>query len=144
MARRARLRTRLTDLVPGLEHPVTQGGMHHVAYAALVAAVSNAGALGTLTALTQPTPEDLRREIARTRAMITRRSEKSKSGYAPFAVNFTLLPALRPPDYESYARVICESDVEVVETAGANPGIFIEMFKKKGIIVIHKLSLIHI
>lgn len=140
MARRARLRTRLTDLVPGLEHPVTQGGMHHVAYAALVAAVSNAGALGTLTALTQPTPEDLRREIARTRAMITRRSEKSKSGYAPFAVNFTLLPALRPPDYESYARVICESDVEVVETAGANPGKFIEMFKKKGIIVIHKCT----
>jgi len=135
---RARLRTRVTDLIPGLEHPVLQGGMHHVSRAELVAAVSNAGALGTLTALTQPSPEALRREIERVRGMITRKTRDGRP--APFAVNFTLLPALKPPDYESYARVVCECAPAAVETAGANPGKFIDMFKRAGIVVIHKCT----
>ena len=62
------LKTRITDLF-GIEHPVIQGGMQWVGYAELVSAVSNAGALGILTALTQPTPEDLAKEIERTREM---------------------------------------------------------------------------
>ena len=133
-----RLRTRLTDLVPGLTHPITQGGMHHVGTAELAAAVSNAGALGTITALTQKTPDDLRAEIAKCRSLIARRDASGR--LAPFAVNFTLLPALRPPDYEAYARAIRESGVAVVETAGANPGAFIEGFKRAGCVVIHKCT----
>ena len=133
-----RLRTRVTDLIPGLTHPITQGGMHHVSTAALAAAVSNAGALGTITALTQRTPEDLRREIAECRSRITRVDARGRP--APFAVNFTLLPALRPPDYEAYAAVIRESRVPVVETAGANPGTFIRDFKAAGCVVIHKCT----
>ena len=134
----AKLRTRLTDLVPALEHPIVCGGMHHVGYAELASAVSNAGALGTITALTQPSPEALRAEIDRALRMITRTDGRGRK--APLAVNFTLLPTLRPPDYESYARVICESACAVVETAGASPGAFIEMFKRAGKIVIHKCT----
>lgn len=135
----AHLRTRITDLLQ-IDFPIVQGGMHHVAYAELVAAVSSAGALGTLTALTQKTPEDLRREIAKCRKLLEN-IRTPISGSAPnFAVNFTLLPALQPPDYESYAKVIVEERIRVVETAGANPGKWISYFKSNGIKVIHKCT----
>ena len=94
-----------------IEHPIIQGGMHHVGYATLAAAVSNAGGLGTVTALTQRTPELLRAEIQACKALL-------KPG-KPFAVNFTLLPSLAPPDYGSYAQVIVDEKVPVVETAAA-------------------------
>lgn len=86
------------------------GGMTHVGRAELASAVSNAGALGIITALTQPTPEDLRKEIRRMRDMT----------HNPFGVNLTLLPAIKPPPYKEYAQVICEEKVPVVETAGNN------------------------
>ena len=121
------LDTRVTRLL-GLEHPIIQGGMHYVGYAVLAAAVSNAGGLGTVTALTQKSPEDLRAEIRRVRALTSK----------PFAVNLTLLPSLAPPDYGAYARVIVEEKVPVVETAGRNPAEWITFFKKHGILVIHK------
>ena len=101
---------------------------HYVGYAELAAAVSNAGGLGTITALTQPTPEALRAEIRKCRGLTSK----------PFAVNFTLLPSLAPPDYGTYAAVIIEEKVSVVETAGRNPGEWIALFKKHGIIVVHK------
>ena len=58
------MRTRITELF-GIKHPIIQGGMHRDCYAELAAAVSNAGGLGIITGLTQPTPEDLAREIHR-------------------------------------------------------------------------------
>ena len=122
------LKTRVTELL-GIEHPIIQGGMHHVGYAVLAAAVSNAGGLGTVTALTQRTPEDLRREIRECRRLCPGK---------PFAVNFTLLPSLAPPDYGAYARVIVEEKVPVVETAGRNPGEWIKFFKSHGVVVVHK------
>mmetsp|Transcript_6279 Transcript_6279/g.9634 ORF Transcript_6279/g.9634 Transcript_6279/m.9634 type:complete len:335 (+) Transcript_6279:212-1216(+) len=122
------LTTRVTKLL-GIEHPIIQGGMHYVGYAALAAAVSNAGGLGTITALTQRTPEDLRAEIRKCRQMCPTK---------PFAVNFTLLPSLAPPDYGAFAAVIVEEGVPVVETAGRNPGEWIAYFKSKGILVVHK------
>ena len=84
--------------------------MTHVGRAELASAVSNAGALGIITALTQPTPEALRQEIRRTRDMTDK----------PFGVNLTLLPAIKPPPYMEYAKVIVEERVPVVETAGNN------------------------
>ena len=95
----------------------------------MAAAVSNAGGLGTITALTQRTPEHLRAEIRKCRALCPDK---------PFAVNFTLLPSLAPPDYGAYANVIVEEKVPVVETAGRNPGKWIAFFKSKGIVVVHK------
>jgi len=119
--------TRFTQLI-GIEHPIVQGGMQWVGTADLAAAVSNAGGLGIITALTQPTPEALRAEIARCRTLTQR----------PFAVNLTLLPAINPPPYEEYAQVIIDSGVKIVETAGNNPAPFIRKFKAAGIIIIHK------
>ncbi len=49
------MKTRLTEML-GIEHPIMQGGMQRVSYAELVAAIANAGALGFLSALTQPNP----------------------------------------------------------------------------------------
>ena len=123
------LKTRITDLF-GIEHPVIQGCMQCVGYAELVSAVSNAGALGILTALTQPTPEDLAKEIERTREMTDK----------PFGVNLTVLPTINPPPYEEYAQAIVGSGVKIVETAGRSPEPFMELFKEYDVKVIHKCT----
>ena len=123
------LKTRITDLF-GIEHPVIQGGMQWVGYAELVSAVSNAGALGILTALTQPTPEDLAKEIERTREMTDK----------PFGVNLTVLPTINPPPYEEYAQAIVGSGVKIVETAGRSPEPFMDLFKEYDVKVIHKCT----
>ena len=123
------LKTRITDLF-AIEHPVIQGGMQWVGYAELVSAVSNAGALGILTALTQPTPEDLVKEIDRTREMTDK----------PFGVNLTVLPTINPPPYEEYAQAIVGSGVKIVETAGRSPEPFMELFKEYDVKVIHKCT----
>lgn len=123
------LKTRFTELV-GVQYPIVQGGMQWVGRAELVAAVANAGALGFITALTQPTPEDLANEIRRCREMTDK----------PFGVNLTILPALKPPPYAEYRRAIIESGVKVVETAGYNPEEHISDFKAHGIKVVHKCT----
>ena len=123
------LKTRITDLF-GIEHPVIQGGMQWVGYAELVSAVSNAGALGILIALTQPTPEDLAKEIERTKGMTDK----------PFGVNLTVLPTINPPPYEEYAQAIVGSGVKIVETAGRSPEPFMELFKEYDVKVIHKCT----
>ncbi|KAI1101251.1 hypothetical protein F4804DRAFT_316437 [Jackrogersella minutella] len=116
----------------GIKIPVVQGGMQHVGYAELAAAVSNAGGLGILTALTQPTPEDLRNEIRRCRKMTK----------YPFGVNITLLPTLVPPNYAAYAQVVIDEGIKVVETAGNSPGPVIKKLKTAGIIILHKCTTI--
>lgn len=121
------LKTRVTELL-GIEHPIIQGGMHFVGFAELAAAVSNAGGLGTITALTQPNAEALRLEIRKCRSLTSK----------PFAVNVTLLPAMVPPDYPAYCKVIIEEGVRIVETAGNNPGEYIKFFKSHGCTVLHK------
>lgn len=123
------LKTRFTDLC-GIDVPVMQGGMQWVGRAELASAVSNAGGLGTLTALTQPTPDALGQEIERCRRMTDK----------PFAVNLTILPAINPPPYADYRQVIIDSGVPIVETAGHSPREHVEAFKAAGIIVIHKCT----
>lgn len=123
------LKTRFTELV-GIEHPIVQGGMMWVGRAELAAAVSNAGGLGILTALTQPTPDALRAEIDRCRSMTDR----------PFGVNLTILPSVSPPPYAEYRRAIIESGVKIVETAGHKPQEHVDDFKAHGITVIHKCT----
>ncbi len=114
----------------GIRYPIIQGGMQWVGTAELASAVSNAGGLGILTALTQPTPEDLRREIERCRTMTDK----------PFAVNLTILPSITPPPYAEYMQVIVDSGIRIVETAGNNPRDFIGTFKSRGIKVVHKCT----
>jgi NADH:quinone reductase (non-electrogenic) len=123
------MRTRITELLE-IEYPIIQGGMQWVGTAELASAVSNAGGLGILTALTQPTPEDLRKEIARCRTMTDR----------PFAVNLTILPMIKPPPYAEYLNIIIESGIRIVETAGNNPKEFIGRLKERGIRIVHKCT----
>ena len=123
------MKTRITELL-GIRHPIIQGGMHYVGLAELAAAVSNAGGLGIITGLTQPTPDDLGREIDRCAAMTDK----------PFGVNLTFLPAVKPPDYPGYVRVIVERGVRVVETAGNNPQKWLPELQKAGIKIIHKCT----
>jgi nitronate monooxygenase len=123
-------KTRITEML-GIEHPIVQGGMMHVGYAELASAVSNAGGLGIITALTQPSPAALRNEIERTRAMTGK----------PFGVNMTVLPTITPPDYKGYVEAIIESGVKVVETAGtAAVRELWAMMKPHGITILHKCT----
>lgn len=121
--------TRFTELF-GVKHPIAQGGMQWVGRAELVAAVANAGALGFVTALTQPTPEALVKEIARTRDLTDK----------PFGVNLTILPAVKPPPYAEYRRAIIESGIKIVETAGYKPQDHVADFKAHGVKIIHKCT----
>jgi nitronate monooxygenase len=123
------LKTRFTELV-GIDYPIVQGGMMWIGRAELAAAVSNAGGLGILTALTQPTPDALRREIERCREMTDK----------PFGVNLTILPSMSPPPYAEYRKAIIDSGIKIVETAGHNPQEHVAHFKENGIKVVHKCT----
>jgi NAD(P)H-dependent flavin oxidoreductase YrpB (nitropropane dioxygenase family) len=123
------MKTRITELL-GIEYPIVQGGMQNVGYAELAAGVSNAGGLGIITGLTQPTPEDLAKEIKRCQDMTDK----------PIGVNLTILPTIKPVPYEEYAQAIVESGVKIVETAGSNPEPFLPMFGDNDIKVVHKCT----
>jgi len=123
-------KTRVTEML-GIEHPIVQGGMQGVGYAELASAVSNAGGLGTLTALTQPSPKALSEEIERCRSLTDK----------PFAVNITVLPTILPPDYKGYAQAAIDAGVKIFETAGTQQVREIwEMAKPHGITILHKCT----
>ncbi|MDA8619465.1 nitronate monooxygenase [Luminiphilus sp.] len=121
------MKTRLTELLK-IETPIICGGMMRVGTADLAAAASNAGALGVMTALTQPTAEGLEAEIARCAAMTDK----------PFGVNLTVGVVASEINYDDYVDVIIKSGVKIVETAGRSPEPFMERFKEADIKVIHK------
>ena len=123
------MKTRITEMF-GIEHPILQGGMHYVGFAEMAAAVSNAGGLGIITGLTQRTPEDLAKEIARCRDMTDK----------PIGVNLTFLPMVNTPDYPGYIKAIIDGGVKIVETAGNNPAKWLPVLKEHGIKVIHKCT----
>jgi len=123
------MRTRITELF-GIRRPIIQGGMHYVGLAELASAVSNAGGLGILTALTQATPELLAKEISRCRSMTDQ----------PFGVNLTFLPTFKAPPYEEYIQAIIEGGVKAVETAGRSPEAYIPALRQAGVKIIHKCT----
>ena len=114
----------------GIEHPVIQGGMHYVGFAEMASAVANAGGLGIITGLTQKTPDDLAKEIAKCHEMTDK----------PFGVNLTFLPGFQEPDYPGYIQAIVEGGVKIVETAGRSPEAYMPDLKGAGIKVIHKCT----
>jgi nitronate monooxygenase len=123
------IKTKLTEML-GIRHPIISSGLMRVSTAELVAPVANAGALGFLTALTQPTPEELVLEVERTRSMTDQ----------PFGVNLTILPSVKPVPYPEYAQAIIDSGVKLVETAGRSPEPFMPYFDAAGVGVIHKCT----
>ena len=123
------MKTRITELF-NIKHPIIQGGMHYVGFAELASAVSNAGGLGIITGLTQESPNDLAKEIARCH----KKTDK------PFGVNLTFLPTVAAPDYPGYIDAIIDGGIKIVETAGRNPQPYMEQLKKADIKVIHKCT----
>ena len=123
------MKTRITELF-GIKHPIIQGGMHFVGFAELAAAVSEAGGLGIITALTQPSATALAEEIAKCKTMTNK----------PFGVNLTFLPMLNQPDYPAYVQAVLDAGIKAVETAGNNPVRFLPMLKEAGVKVIHKCT----
>jgi nitronate monooxygenase len=122
-------KTRITELL-GIEYPIVQGGMRFIARAELAAAVANAGGIGFISAHTQPTADDLRRELERAQSLTSK----------PIGVNLTVLPMLKGVDFDAYVKVIIECGIKVVETAGANPAKYISAFKEAGVKVVHKCT----
>jgi NAD(P)H-dependent flavin oxidoreductase YrpB (nitropropane dioxygenase family) len=90
-----------------------------VGTARLVSTVANAGALGFITAPTQPTPGDLLEEIRRCRPLTDK----------PLGLNLTILPTISPSPYADYAQAFVDSGVKIVETGGHNPARFVELSK---------------
>ena len=123
------MKTKITELF-GIEHPIIQGGMHFVGLAEIAAAVSNAGGLGIITALTQRSPADLAKEIRRCREMTDK----------PIGVNLTFLPIVSQPDYPGYIKAIIDGGVRIVETAGNNPQKWLPGLHEAGVKVIHKCT----
>ena len=123
-------KTRITEML-GIEHPIVQGGMQWVGTAEMASAVSNAGGLGILTALTQPTAEALAAEIARCRTMTAK----------PFGVNITVFPTINAPDYKAYAKAALDGGITIFETAGT-PAVreIWEMVKPHGALILHKCT----
>jgi nitronate monooxygenase len=123
-------KTRITDML-GIEHPIVQGGMQAVGTAEMASAVSNAGGLGIITALTQPTPQALREEIEKCRSMTGK----------PFGVNLTVFPTINSPDYNAYADAVVESGVKIMETAGT-PAVreIWARVKPHGVTILHKCT----
>ncbi len=123
------LKTRVTEMF-GIEYPIIQGAMHWLSRAELVAAVSNAGGLGILSALTLSSTRELREEIRKTKSLTDK----------PFAVNITLLPTIEAVNYEEYIAAAIEEGVGIIETAGRNPRGYMKQLKEGGVKVIHKVA----
>ena len=123
------MKTQITALL-GIRYPIVQGGMQWVGRAELAAAVSNAGGLGVITALTQPTPAQLEQEIARCRSLTDK----------PFGVNLTTLPAINPPPYAEYVEAVIRAGVRIVETAGNTPLELVARMKSAGVTIVHKCT----
>lgn len=123
------LKTKVTEML-GIEYPIIQGGMAWLGLAELVAGVSNAGGLGIIGSVTFPTPEELREEIRKTKKLTQK----------PFGVNITLLPSMRQIPNDGFVQIVVEEKVSVVETSGGRPEKYIEILKRAGVKVMHKVG----
>ena len=121
--------TRITEMF-GIKYPIIQGAMLWLSHAELVSAVSDAGGLGIIASSTFPTTKELRQEIRKTRSMTGN----------PFAVNITLLPTVRPVDYEEYINVAIEEGVDIIETSGRSPEPYMKILKDAKVRIMHKVA----
>ena len=108
--------TRVTKVL-GIKYPIIQGGLAYLAYSELAAAVSNAGGLGQITALSLKTPEELRGEIRKVRTLTDK----------PFGVNFAI--GAHGKGYETMVQVAVDENVPVVTMTGGNPAPIFEILK---------------
>lgn len=124
------MKNRITELL-NIEYPIIQGAMQYLSRAELAIAVSSAGGLGTIPAMTFRSPEELREEIRK----IKEHTDK------PFAVNISMLPEVVINELTmKFVEVIIEEKVPVVETSGRSPEELVPLFKQNNIKHIHKVS----
>jgi len=123
------LKTRVTEML-GIEYPIIQGAIQWLSGAELVSAVSNAGGLGVISSLTFPTAKELQQEIKKTKTMTDK----------PFAVNVTMLPTIRPVNYEEYFNAAIEEGVKIIETSGRSPEPYMKLLKDAEVTVMHRAT----
>lgn len=111
-----KFKTRVTESLK-IEYPIIQGGLAYLAYSELAAAVSNAGGLGQITAMSLETPEQLREEIRKVRSLTSK----------PFGVNYAIGQHGRP--FSHMLEVAIEEEVPVVSMTGGNPAPIFEQLK---------------
>jgi len=120
--------TKITEMF-GIQYPIIVGTMMHIARAEMVAAASNAGALGILASAIFQNQEEFREEIKKIRGLTDK----------PFAVNLNLFPAMRPIDNREYLEVIFKEGIRIVETSGYRaPEELAKDLKDQGILLVHK------
>ncbi|PLT34352.1 nitronate monooxygenase family protein [Bacillus sp. V5-8f] len=108
--------TRVTELL-GIRYPIIQGGLAHLAYSELAAAVSNAGGLGQVTAMSLDNPEKLREEIRKTKSMTNK----------PFGVNFAIGQYNRT--YADFVEAALDEGISIISVTGGNPAPFFDLLK---------------
>jgi NADH:quinone reductase (non-electrogenic) len=121
-----RLQTKITSML-NIDYPIIQGGLAHLAYSELAAAVSNAGGLGQITAMSLENAEQLRTEIQKVKNKTTK----------PFGVNFAIGQHGRP--FEKFLEVAIEEQVPVISMTGGNPA---PLFKQLNGVNTKKLVLV--
>jgi len=125
---RSVFQTKITEMF-GIKYPIIVGTMMHIARAEMVAAASNAGALGILASAIFQNQEEFREEIKKIRGLTDK----------PFAVNLNLFPAMRPIDNREYLEVIFKEGIRIVETSGYRaPEELAKDLKDQGILLVHK------
>jgi enoyl-[acyl-carrier protein] reductase II len=117
------LHTPVCELL-GIEFPVIQAGMGPLTSAELVAAVSNAGGLGSLGAGLR-SPAELKQQLAQTRELTQR----------PFAVNH-LLSMLN----EDALALTLDAKPSCISFALADPGTLVQRVHDAGILVMHQVT----
>jgi len=125
------MKTRISELF-GIEYPIICGGMLWLATPELCAAISNAGALGNITACNYDTGEDLRQAIGQARQLTSK----------PIGINITLLPSMRFTDaiFDDFFRVCAEEKVAAIEVSGKPAVKYLDMLHKAGVKVMHKVG----
>jgi NADH:quinone reductase (non-electrogenic) len=120
--------TKITEMF-GIKYPIVVGTMMFLARAEMVAAASNAGALGVLGSAIFQTKEEFRQEIKKLKGMTDK----------PFAVNLNLFPMRTPVDNREFMEIIFEEGIKIVETSGHKaPEDLAGDLKTHGIILVHK------
>lgn len=109
-------KTRVTEAL-GIKYPIVQGGLAYLAYADLCAAVSNAGGLGQITAMSLESPEALKEEIRKVKQLTNQ----------PFGVNFAIGQHGRP--FAHMVEAALEEGVSIMSITGGNPTPFFDLLK---------------
>ena len=130
------MKTRMTELF-GIKHPVMCVGMMWLCKPELCAAISNAGALGNITAANYNTGDELRSAIKQTRELTDK----------PFSVNLSLLPSFRITKemYMEWFNVCLQEKITAFEISGTPVDRFfgpdaVKRAHDAGVKLIHKLG----